>query len=299
MAIQKKQKQENLTAYLFLAPWIIGFIIFSGFPILASLVVSLTKWNMMNTPDFVGLANYVHMFTASPGFLNSLRVTLEYTLLSVSFTVAWSLGLAMLLNSILRGKQIFQFFYFIPAVIPVISLAFVFQIIFNQHTGIMNYIISLFGSKILPNWLFDTKLVMPTVVFISIYTYSTGQMMLIFKVSLSDVPKELYESAFIDGASSFQRFRAITLPMISPIILFNVVMASISSLNNSFSLLYPLTNGGPNDATNVLSLSIYSHAFSNHRMGYASALALVLFCIAAALAFIQLSLSKKWIHYAE
>jgi multiple sugar transport system permease protein len=196
-----------------------------------------------------------------------------------------------------NAKGLFQFFYFVPSVIPTISLAFAFQIIFNQQNGILNYLLSVVGIQVQPNWLFDEKLVMPTVIMISIFTYSTGQMMLTFKAALSDVPAELYEAASMDGASFFQKFTSITLPSISPIIFFNMVVACISSLNNSFSLLFPLTNGGPNDATNVLSLAIYNSAFRNYRMGYASALSVVLFFIAVLLSIVQFRLSRKWVYY--
>jgi multiple sugar transport system permease protein len=295
----KRKNNETLTAYAFLVPWIVGFICFSGFPIIVSFGLSFTEWNMMGVPKFVGLGNYRQMFTQSSEFMNSLWVTVVYTFASVFFTMLWALLLAMLLTKRTKLSGVFQFFYFIPAVIPTISLAFVFQIIFNQHTGVFNYLLSVLGSSQQPNWLFDESLVMPTVVFITIYTYSTGQMMLIFKSSILEVPRELYEAAAIDGASAWRNFVSITLPSISPIILFNMVVASINSLNTSFNLLQPLTNGGPNDATNVLSLSIYSHAFGNYRMGYASALAVILFLLAALLARLEFFIFKKWVYYAE
>jgi multiple sugar transport system permease protein len=237
------------------------------------------------------------MLSAGSGFLNSLKVTLLYTVFSVAVTVIWALLTALLLNMKTKLNGVFQFFYFIPAVIPTVSLAFAFQIIFNQHTGILNYLLTLIGIKSQPNWLFDTKWVLPSVIFVTIYTYATGQMMLIFKAGLADVPRELYEAAEIDGAGFLQKFTHITLPSISPVLLFNMVTACIGSLNNSFSLIFPLTNGGPNDATNVLSLSIYNNAFGNYRMGYASALSAVLFLIAAAFALLQFYFSKKWVYY--
>jgi multiple sugar transport system permease protein len=298
--IQKRSRiksHDTLTAWMFLSPWIIGFILFSGLPILACFLISLTDWNLIQTPKLTGLKNYVTLLTAGPGFLNSLKVTLLYTGFSVLVTVVWALFTALLLNMKTKLNGVFQFFYFIPAVIPTVSLAFAFQIIFNQHTGILNYLLTFIGIKSQPNWLFDIHCVLPSVVFVSIYTYATGQMMLIFKAGLADVPKELYEAAEIDGAGFFQKFTHITLPSISPVLLFNMVTACIGSLNNSFSLIFPLTNGGPNDATNVLSLSIYTNAFGNYRMGYASALSVVLFLIAAALALLQFYFSKKWVYY--
>jgi multiple sugar transport system permease protein len=293
----RRDFRDTLTAWLFLLPWVIGFVLFSGLPILACFGISLTDWNLIQTPKIIGFKNYIALLNTGSGFFNSLKVTLLYTVFSVIVTVVWALFTAMLLNMKKKLNGIFQFFYFIPAVIPTVSLAFAFQIIFNQHTGILNYLLAILGVKSQPNWLFDLQWVLPSVIFVTIYTYATGQMMLIFKAGLADVPKELYEAADIDGAGFFQKFSHITLPSISPILLFNMVTACIGSLNNSFSLLFPLTNGGPNDATNVLSLSIYNNAFGNYRMGYASALSVVLFLIAAVLALLQFTLSKKWVYY--
>ena len=294
---KKRERQNNRTAYTFLLPWIIGFIVFSGFPILASFGISLTDWNLMGKPNFIGLKNYMNMFQPGSGFLNSLKVTLVYTGCSVLVSVIWALFTAVLLNIKIKGKGMFQFFYFVPSVIPTVSLAFAFQIIFNQQNGILNYILTLIGIQAQPNWLYDPHWVMPSVVAVAIFTYATGQMMLTFKAALAEVPTELYEAASIDGAGFFQKFRYITLPSISPIIFFNMVVACIGSLNNSFSLLFPLTNGGPNDATNVLSLAIYNNAFRNYRMGYASALSVSLFLIAVLLSLLQFRLSKKWVYY--
>lgn len=289
------QAKDNLTAYAFLSPWIIGFFCFSGFPIIASFLISLTDWDIVNPMHFIGLKNYSSMIS-STDFWNSLGVTLVYTLGSMLVTIIWALIMALLLNMKFKGSIIYQFIYFIPAVMPTVSLAFVCQLMFNKELGIINYLLSLFNING-PNWLYDPKWAMITTILISIFTYSTGQMMLIFKSGLKEVAAELYEAASIDGATIWDKFWHITIPYISPIILFNMVMAAISSLNNSFSLIFPLTNGGPNGATNVLSMSIYNQAFQNYRMGYASALAIVLFLVAAILSVLQFAISKKWVHY--
>ncbi|GGJ03758.1 sugar ABC transporter permease [Alicyclobacillus cellulosilyticus] len=294
---RKKKWKTNLVAYAFLSPWIIGFILFSGVPILASFVLSLTHWDMISPPRFVGLENYQLLFSQDSGFWKSLYVTLEFTVLSVVVTVIWALIMALLLNKRVKGIGIFQFFYFVPAVLPSVAMAFVFQLIFNQQIGVFNYILSWFGVKNGPNWLMDQSLVIPTIVFISIYTYTTGQMMLIFNASLKEVPKELYEAAEIDGASAWQKFRHVTFPSISPVLLFNLVMATVGTLNGSFSLIYPLTGGGPGDATNVLSLAIFTSAFQNFQMGYASALSTILFILVALISYLQFALSKRWVSY--
>jgi multiple sugar transport system permease protein len=292
----KSNIKNNLEAYLFLSPWIIGFILFSGFPILASFFISMTDWNMITSPKFILFKNYINMFS-NQDFYNSLKVTIIFTILSILFTVIWALLLALLLNLKIRFIKFFQFVYFIPAVIPSVSLAFVFQLIYNQQSGILNYLLSFLGVKIGPNWLFDPKWVLPAVIFVCFFTYSTGQMMLIFKSALDDVSTELYEASSLDGANFLQKFIYITMPMISPVILFNTVMAAITSLNNSFSLLFPLTNGGPNGATNVLSLAIYRSGFQNYQMGYASALAVILFLIAALFSAVLFKISNNFVYY--
>jgi multiple sugar transport system permease protein len=294
---KKRILKDNLTAYAFLSPWIIGFILFSGVPILISFVLSLTDWSMMATPKFIGIANYTKLFS-SESFWSSLWITLLFTVVSVLITVVWSFMLAMFLNLNLKCIGLYQFIYFIPAVMPSIALAFSFQMIYNKEAGILNYILyTVFGVKDGPNWLYDKALVYPSVLFVMLFTYATGQMLLIFKAGLKEVPQELYEAAEIDGATFREKLWNVTIPYMSPVILFNMVMAAIGSLNNSFSMLYPLTGGGPDGATNVLSLAIYNSAFKNYRMGYASALAVVLFAIAGLMSILQFSLSKKWVHY--
>jgi multiple sugar transport system permease protein len=294
---KKRMLKDNLIAYAFLSPWIIGFILFSGIPIFISFALSLTNWSMMGTPNFIGIENYINMIS-SKTFWNSLRITLLFTIASVLITVIWSFVLAMLLNLRLKLIGLYQFIYFIPAVMPSIALAFSFQMIYNKEAGILNYILySVFGVKDGPNWLYDKALVYPSVLFVTLFTYATGQMLLIFKAGLKEVPTELYEASDIDGATFLQKLWNITIPYMSPVILFNMVMAAIGSLNNSFSMLFPLTGGGPDGATNVLSLAIYSSGFKNYRMGYASALAVILFIIAGLISICQFALSKKWVHY--
>ncbi len=293
----KRNVRENITAYAFLSPWIIGFILFSGVPIIASFVLSLTKWDLISAPRFIGLGNFIAMFSAGSDFWNVLKVTLVFTVFSIIATLAWSFFLAMLLNFKLKGIGIFRFFFFLPAVIPSIALAFAFQLLYNKEIGVINYILYLFGINNGPNWLMDNHLVIPSIIFVCLYTYTTGQMMLIFDASLKEVPKELYEACAIDGASYFQKFYYVTLSYVSPVILFNLVIATINAFNGSFSIIYPLTFGGPGDASRVISLAIYDSGFKTFRMGYASALATVAFIMVVAIALLQFKLSDKFVYY--
>ena len=293
----KRNVRENITAYAFLSPWIIGFILFSGVPIIASFVLSLTRWDLISAPRFIGLGNFIAMFSAGSDFWNVLKVTLIFTVFSIIATLTWSFFLAMLLNFKLKGVGIFRFFFFVPAVMPSIALAFAFQLLYNKEIGVINYILYLFGINSGPNWLMDNHLVIPSIIFVCLYTYTTGQMMLIFDASLKEVPKELYEACAIDGASYFQKFYYVTLSYISPVILFNLVIATINAFNGSFSIIYPLTFGGPGDASRVISLAIYDSGLKTFRMGYASALATVAFIMVVAIALLQFKLSDKFVYY--
>lgn len=289
-------KKESIVPYLYLLPWIIGFILFTGGPIVAAILISFTKWDLLSSPTWVGLSNFINMFRASSEFWGILKVTLIFMVFSVIITMCWSLFTALLLNQKVRGTGVFSFFYFAPAVVPLISLTFVFQLMFSKELGIVNYLLSLIGIEG-PNWLMDSRLVLWVVTVLCIYTYFTGQMMLIFDSALKEVPRELYEAAEIDGANAVNKLFKITIPAISPIFFFNLVTGTINSLNTSFALIYPLTGGGPGKATQVMSLDIYVNAFKNFRMGYASAEAVILFAITAVLSLLQFRLAKKWVYY--
>lgn len=295
----KKSRQglkDTLTAYGFLSPWIVGFIFFTGGPILMSFLLSLTKWNLLGDPKFVGFDNYRQLFSANSDFLETLKITFLFTILNVVVTVGASLFLAVLLNFKVKFIGIFQFFYFVPAVMPSVVMTSCFILMFNNQLGIVNYFLSQIGINA-PNWLGNPQLVWVVVGIASIFTFSTGQMMLIFNSSLKEVPVELYEAADLDGANAWQRFRNVTLPSISPILLFNVVVATVNSFNGAFTLLYPLTGGGPGNATKVLSLQIYEKAFRQFDMGTASTLAFIMFIIVALISVLQFKLSDDKVNY--
>ena len=296
---KNKKIQNNLTAYAFCTPWFIGFVCFTLFPIIFMFSVSLTNRKLNGISDFVGFANYKNMFQSST-FLNSFKVTLFFTIIMMIVTTIWAIVMAMLLNYKQKLNGIFQFCYFLPSVIPTVALAYAFRTIFGKEAGLLNGMISsLVGKNISVNWLYDSNTVYLAVFFVTLFTYNTGQMMLIFRSGLNDVPRELYEACDIDGAGSMRKFFSVTLPMISPVVLFNAVMGCISALNGSFALLYPLTgeSGNPNGMTQVLSLLIYKEAFSNMKVGYACALSVVLFLIACFFGIGIFAVSKKLVYY--
>lgn len=289
---------ESGKAYLFVLPWVLGFVLFTGGPILATVVLSFTKWDLIGFPNWIGLGNYARLFRQGSEFWIVLKFTAFYTVFSVAISVGWALFEAVLLNARnIRGTSLFGFFYFIPAVVPMVALTFAFQLILHKELGILNYVLSLLGLRETPNWLVDPKLVVWVVVALNIYTFYAGQMMLIFDSALKEVPRELYEAAEIDGAGRLTQFLKITLPAISPILLFNLVTATISSLNTSFTLLYPLTAGGPGKVTQAISLDIYHNAFKTFRVGYACAESIILFGIAALASLLMFVLSKRWVYY--
>lgn len=297
MSVNRMKRRRYLTAYGFMSPWFIGFLCFSAYPIIALFVLSFTSRSLLGQSEFIGLQNYIKMFS-SPVFLNSLKVTIFFSVIMMIVTTIWALFLAMLLNRKQRFNGIFQFCYFIPAVVPIVALAYAFRMILGSDAGILNYIISTVTNfNVNINWLYDQNYVYYAVFFVTLFTYSTGQMMLIFRSGLNEVPKELYEACDIDGAGTIRKFFNITLPMISPIILFNTVMGGLSALNGSFSILYPLTEGNPAGMTNVLSLLIYKEAFLNFKVGYGCAISVMLFFIACILGIVLFRLSKKFVYY--
>jgi multiple sugar transport system permease protein len=289
----KRRYSDARSGWAFLSPWIIGFLLFSGFPIIFSFVLSLTKWNLLGTPKFIGFQNYANMFSADSEFGHTLLVTFLFTIINVSMTILFSLVLALLLNLKVRFKGVFQFFYYVPTIMPSVVMASCMILMFNQQLGIVDYVLRLIGVDNRPNWTGNQGLVWVVIAFASIFTFQTGQQMLVFSAALKDVPQELYEAASIDGANAWVRFWHITLPGIAPMLLFNTVSATVNSFNGAFTLLFPLTGGGPGNATKVMSLLIYDNAFKSFNMGYASALAVVLFIIVALVGTVQFRLMDK------
>lgn len=290
---------NNLTAYGFMLPWFIGFICFTAFPVIFMFFVSLTNRRLNGVSQFIEFTNYKNIF-ASSTFRNSFKVTIFFTIVMMIVTAVWALLMAFLLNYKQRLNGIFQFFYFIPSVIPSVALAYAFRTMFGKDAGLFNALLSsISGSNVRINWLYNERTVYPVIFFITLFTYNTGQMMLIFRSGLNDVPVDLYEAADIDGAGFWTKFGRITLPMISPVILFNTVTGSISALNGSFALLYPLTGdtGDPNKMTQVLSLLIYNEAFSNYKVGYGCALSVILFLLACVFGIALFGISKKYVYY--
>ncbi len=285
--------RRNLPGYLFIMPWLIGLIVFTLGPFVASLYLSFTDWRILGAPKWVGLDNYERILTQDPLFRATLRNTVYYAVFHVIGVNVVALALAQLLNQKLRGFVLFRTLFYLPTVTSGVATALVFSLMFNGNTGIVNAALRLVGIKG-PNWLFSETWTMPALIAISIW--DLGVPMLVYLAALQNVPVELNEAALIDGANRWQRFRSVLLPLISPTIFFNVMVSVIGSFK-VFTLAKVITEGGPANATLFYVLYLYRQAFESLRMGYATALGWILFLIIFALSAIQILASRRWVYY--
>jgi multiple sugar transport system permease protein len=285
-------RREAIMGYLFISPWLFGFIVFLIGPILASLYLSFTTYKPGQTPVWIGLENYVRMF-GDDLFYHSLRITTVYTVLSVPLGLITALGLAVLLNQGVRGLRFFRTAFYLPSLISGVAVAIVFAWFFNTNFGVINFFLSLFGIDG-PNWLGDPDWTLPAFVIMSLW--GIGGTVVIFIAALQGVPVELYEAAELDGATSWRRFLNITLPLISPVILFSLITGVIATFQ-TFAVSYIMTGGGPANASLFYLLYLYRNAFNWFEMGYASALAWFLFLIILVCTLILLRSSELWVHY--
>jgi multiple sugar transport system permease protein len=286
------RQRESLMGYLFLSPWILGFVVFLAGPMIASFYLSFTQYKVIKAPLWVGLANYQRMFTDEL-FYQSLKVTVVYTAISVPLGIAAALGVAVLLNQKIVASGLFRTIFYLPSIISGVAVAIVFAWIFNFRFGILNYLLSLVGIPG-PNWLGSPRWALWAFVLMSLW--GIGGNVVIFLAALQGVPQSLYEAAEIDGAGSWQRFWSITLPMISPALLFVFIMGVIGTFQ-TFTQSYIMTGGGPANATLFYLLYLYKNAFNWFEMGYASAMAWILFLIIMACTLILLRSSTLWVHY--
>lgn len=281
-----------IAGYLFVLPWILGFLIFTAGPMLASIVIAFMKWEVITTPEFVGVQNFTALIH-DPLFTTSLYNTAFYTILAVPLQLVVALLTAMLLNTKVRGIAFYRTIYYLPSVTPVVASAMLWLWIFNPEFGLANALLDKLG---LPKqlWLLDPNWAKPAFIFMSLW--GVGGTMVIFLAGLQGVPAELYEAASIDGASTLQRFRRITLPMLTPVIFFNLLIGLIDSFQ-IFSSAYIMTDGGPQNRTLFYVLYLYRNGFKYFQMGYASALAWVLFVIVLLVTLLQFRFSRRWVYY--
>ena len=289
------ERREAIDGFLFISPWIIGFLFFTLGPMIYSFYASLTEWDMLNPPRFIGLTNYQQLFTDDFRFTRSLWVTAKYSVLALPLGLAASLGIAILLNQKVKGLTAFRAIYYIPAILPGVAVAMLWKWIFNPDSGVMNLLLGKIGIQG-PEWLTSPEWAIPAFVIMSIWAAGAG--MIIYLAGLQSVPTQLYEAAEIDGASAFQKFRNVTLPMISPTIFFNLVMGIIGSFQ-VFVTAFVITGGAGSPAYSTLFyvLYLYQKAFNYFSMGYACAMAWVLFMIILALTLLVFWSGKRWVYY--
>ncbi|RIK26462.1 MAG: ABC transporter permease [Chloroflexi bacterium] len=287
-----QKRQDILTAYLCLAPWIIGFLSFVVGPMFFSFGLSFYESDLLTTNYFIGLKNYHSLFQEEL-FWQSLKVTFIYAFTTVPLGTSIALLVALLLNQKIMGLGLWRTIYYLPTVISGVAVSLLWLQIFNPRAGLINNFLALFGVKG-PAWLYDSTWALPSLIIMSVW--GVGANILLYLAGLQGIPTQLYEAATIDGANGWQRFRAVTVPMLSPTIFFNVTISLIGAFQ-FFTQAFVMTKGGPNNATLSMVLFLYNKAFGQVRFGYASAVAWVLFAIIISFTLLFQRLSRYWVYY--
>jgi multiple sugar transport system permease protein len=287
--------KKGWIGYLFISPWLLGFLAFTAIPFVASIYLSFCRYDVVSPPSWVGLANYKRLILHDSLFWLSLWITFKYALVAVPVGIAAGVGLALLLNLEIRGISIYRTIFYIPSIVPAVATSVVFVWILNPQIGLVNGLLRTLGLTG-PAWLSDPRWAFWSLVFMSLW--GVGGSMIIYLAGLKDIPPHLYEAAMIDGAGLWQRAIHITLPMLTPVIFFNVIMGVIGAFQY-FTQAYIMTQGGPEYSTHFYSLYLFDRAWLYLDMGYASAMAWVLFAIVLVLTVVQMKLSKRWVHYGE
>jgi len=286
-------RREAVRAYVFVSPWIIGFIVFTAGPMIASAYFSLTEYNVITSPRFIGLGNWVLMFTQDPLFWHSLKVTLTYAIVALPLGMVFGLALALLLNAKVPGLAVWRTIFYMPSVVSGVAVSVLWSYIFNPRFGIINWILSWFGIKG-PGWLSNPDWALPALIIMSLWSVGGG--MIIYLAGLQGIPTVLYEAATIDGANKLQQFWRITLPLITPVIFYNLVTGIIGTFQY-FTQAYVMTNGGPANATLFYNLYLYRNTFRYGRLGFGSAMAWFLLFIVLVMTLLVFRSSAAWVYY--
>jgi multiple sugar transport system permease protein len=294
---RRHRHKDNAAGYLFLTPWFVGLVLITLIPVVTSLYLSFTDYRILRPPNWVGLENYQHMFLQDPRLLSSLRVTTTYVIVSVPLSLIFALALALVLDSGLRGLTIYRAVYYLPSLLGgSVAIAILWRKIFGAD-GLVNVLLGFFGIHG-PSWITNPDFSLSTLIVLHIWTF--GSPMIIFLAGLRQIPHSLYEAARVDGAGRWSILVRITLPLLTPVIFFNLVLQMIGAFQ-SFTGAYIVSGGtgGPADSTLFYSLYLYQEAFANFHMGYASAMAWVLLLIIAAATGINFLVSRKWVFYGD
>ena len=289
------RNREGSWFYFFISPWLIGFIGLTLGPILFSIYMSFTDWDLFQSPSFIGFANYINLLTDDPIFWKSVYNTFFYALISIPLGMAISLWIAYYLNKKLKGITFFRVLFYLPSVVPVVAGSLLFIHLLAPTQGLINQGLSLIGITG-PAWLLDPHWVKPALILMSLWGVGGGVVLLL--AGMKGVPPELYEAASIDGANNRQSFYNITFPMLTPVIFFNLVTGIIGALQ-TFAQVFIVTAGGPDNSSQMVVPYLFENAFQFYKMGYASAIAWVLFILIMLLTLVVFRSSALWVHYEE
>lgn len=288
-----QRRKEAIWGILFVTPAILGFLLWQLGPIIASLGIAFTDWQIAGQPNWIGLENFHRMFTEDRLFTKSLGVTAYYSLISVPLRLIAAFAIALFLNQKIKGLPIFRTIFYIPSLVPLIASSVLWIWLFNPDFGLLNAFLRVFGLPKL-QWIYASDSVIPSLIIMSVW--DIGPLMIIFLAGLQGVPRQLYEAVEVDGGTAFHRLIHVTIPMVTPTILFNLILSIIGAMQ-TFVQPYVMTQGGPNNSSLLYVLYLYRKAFQQSQMGYASALAWILFLIIAILSFLVFRTSSRWVYY--
>ena len=292
---RRLHKRGRWTGFFYILPWLIGFAVFQLYPFLASLFYSFTKYSFGKTPEFIGLDNYIRLFTRDKQFLSTLSITARYALIAVPGKLICALLVAMLLNAKVRGIGLYRTVYYMPSILGgSVAVSVLWRTMFMRD-GMVNRFLGLLDVPPV-DWLTDPSIALYTISLLQIWQF--GSAMVIFLAALKQIPQELYEAAEVDGAGKLRQFFSVTLPQISSVLFFNLIMQSIQALQN-FTSAFVVTNGGPMKTTYIIGMKLYDDAFVNRKIGYASAESWVLFIIILMLTLLVFRSSDAWVYYAD
>ncbi len=286
-------RRETLEFYLFISPWLIGLAVFLVYPLLSSLYYSFTRYEIGGRPFWIGLENYVRMFS-DPQYLRAIRTTFVFALASVPGISVVALGLALILAQKLKTINVFRSIYFMPSVMPMVAISLTWFYVLRPDTGPLAGLLALVGIES-PRWLGDVRWALPALILINIW-FNFGAQMVIYLAGIKGIPQELYEVAQIDGAGQWAKFRHVTLPMLSPTVFLNLVLGIIGAMQ-VFDIPYVMTRGGPNDSTRTYMLHLYNRGWVEIQMGSASAMGWILFLIIMAITLLVVRSSQAWVYY--
>lgn len=291
--LRQKRWESPLAGYLFLSPWLIGFFLLTLGPMIMSLYYSFTDYSLLTEPHWIGLENYKKIFLEDDVFPASLRITITFVILTVPLRLAFALGIAMMLNRKIKGISFYRTMVYFPSLIGTsIAVSILWKNIFSRN-GFINDFLSIFGIKG-PSWIADPKYALSTLILLMVWQF--GSSMIIFLAGLKQVPTDLYEASSVDGASKLRQFISVTLPILSPIILFNAIQTMINTFQ-MFTQAFVITGGGPVKSTFVYVMYLYEEAFTKFHMGYASALAWILLVLIGLFTAVLFGTSKYWVFY--